>query len=652
MFSRSSLLVAFAALAAVASATKSQCNTGSIQWSRSLQPETDVARRSEGPRMRRQSYRGRIKFSRWYAASRAQTASHNRNSHPVAKADVDNAHAAVVGDAQLQAHASERSGQGLYNDRRLRELACPTLLASMIITESAADAKNQPTRVGDPEAQRTSESRLLAEGPPPAYGAGPSSNILYKPYPPGALEEHAERTATRAARRRFLGAFAVAVLIWVLVGMLTGSIADLGRWGRNHNNRAVAQDVETGMGWPSAEDGHIERCVHGDQWSEAHPYPDDHERYIRTTSFKLPVDAEHLFFISTGALSYGKLDIVQGEHEGNDIEVEVSVVYWLERILKKASVCRLSREDDQHGVGIFTPRYWKHQTNKESLDFRLVAKLPRPRRSPGHIKKFTTSLHNFATHVGSFLGVYHFDSITLRSTNRPAVIEARQRLVCLFPIMLTMTQSLGGERINIITTNSAVEVSDIVQSPATEIHTTNGPITGVYNSSTSLSLTTSNARIKADVHLYNYGKTESTLSVATTNSPLEANISFYNATSKPSHFKAFTTTSNAALNVHFPTLAIDSVLNYIAHTTNSPASVYLHPAFEGSFHGRTSVMPARLEIPDFKNDPAGRGRTRQVQNLQQRSREFSGQTWWGPSHPKELGSVSVSTTNSPVYLRL
>jgi hypothetical protein len=134
--------------------------------------------------------------------------------------------------------------------------------------------------------------------------------------------------------------------------------------------------------------------------------------------------------------------------------------------------------------------------------------------------------------------------------------------------------------------------------------------------------------------------------------PLDAQISLFNATTIPGRFKASTTTTNSRLQVHYLAHAVDSVLDHVAHTTNSPASVYMHPAFEGTFHGRSTNMPARLEIPDFKTDPAGRGRSRQVENLKQSSREFSGKTYWGSSDKRKLGSVDVSTTNSPVFLRL
>jgi hypothetical protein len=244
----------------------------------------------------------------------------------------------------------------------------------MILPDNVADAKRQQQQPqADAEAQHTSQSRLLSQPPPPAYNAGPS-HVVYKPYQPGGYDEQDERWATRAARRRFLRAFLVAGGIWLLIGMLSGSIADLSRWRHSHNVRFLASQNHNApqtnlkfmqgssgspsppsseVGWPEASDGHIDQCVRGGGWSDARPYPGDHERRIRTTFFQLPMNADHLFLLSRGAISHGSVDIVQGHHSDADAHVEVSVIYWLQDMLEKASVCRLSREGSEHGVGIF-----------------------------------------------------------------------------------------------------------------------------------------------------------------------------------------------------------------------------------------------------------------------------------------------------------
>jgi hypothetical protein len=69
----------------------------------------------------------------------------------------------------------------------------------------------------------------------------------------------------------------------------------------------------------------------------------------------LSTDAHALYLIARGAMKSGAFYVGES-HDAKDVSVTVFVHHHDEGTLSHASVCRLSREDGQIGVGLFVRR--------------------------------------------------------------------------------------------------------------------------------------------------------------------------------------------------------------------------------------------------------------------------------------------------------
>jgi hypothetical protein len=75
-------------------------------------------------------------------------------------------------------------------------------------------------------------------------------------------------------------------------------------------------------------------------------------------------------------------------------------------------------------------------------------------------------------------------------------------------------------------------------------------------------------------------------------------------------FRIHTTTANGRLATLFSSAPVDSKLHLVASTYNAPASVTLHPTYEGSLSASTSISPIAISINEGVTDPSGEGRKR------------------------------------------
>jgi len=116
--------------------------------------------------------------------------------------------------------------------------------------------------------------------------------------------------------------------------------------------------VKGNAGTPSIEDGNIDRCV---PWTRASGR--EHPRLPRVgsgawsqASIELPTDAGGLYLISRGARASGTL-YVSESREAKDVSVKVFVNHHPgPGTLSHTSVCQLSQDGGQMGVGIFVRR--------------------------------------------------------------------------------------------------------------------------------------------------------------------------------------------------------------------------------------------------------------------------------------------------------
>jgi hypothetical protein len=74
-------------------------------------------------------------------------------------------------------------------------------------------------------------------------------------------------------------------------------------------------------------------------------------------AFRLPLDAEELYFLARGARSFGGLDIAARaaadlDADKDEVHVQVTATYHDAAAMHDATVCTLE-QDGKHGLGIF-----------------------------------------------------------------------------------------------------------------------------------------------------------------------------------------------------------------------------------------------------------------------------------------------------------
>jgi hypothetical protein len=252
------------------------------------------------------------------------------------------------------------------------------------------------------------------------------------------------------------------------------------------------------------------------------------------------------------------------------------------------------------------------------MQFRVVVHLPAiGEGSLLQIKNFQTDMPIFLHEVGDLGKAVHFQSISLNTTNMPILVK-----------------TLYADEASITSTNS--------------------PIEGFFNTSSTLRLTTSNAHIKAVVSLVHDGEGSTTELIATTiNAPIDASVSLYSSTNTGGRFSVSATNARSPIIVYFPVAPVDSTLFLDAKTSLAPATVALHQTYEGTFSLATSLNRPSLKYSDNVDDPANRGRHRAVKILSQSGGHMDGTVAWHPSdEDKPTGSVHISTSLSPLVLML
>lgn len=111
--------------------------------------------------------------------------------------------------------------------------------------------------------------------------------------------------------------------------------------------------------------------------------------------------------------------------------------------------------------------------------------------------------------------------------------------------------------------------------------------------------------------------------------------------------------SNAPVNIETVKSPVDSVLHLHASTSNAALTAKTHPTYEGAFSIRTSSFSnAVVRMDEEQDDPAGKGRKRSLEIRSVRKGTNEGNVTWPPIDDREMGSINLSTSNSPAYLLL
>ncbi|KAI0256051.1 hypothetical protein BJV78DRAFT_1118294 [Lactifluus subvellereus] len=427
------------------------------------------------------------------------------------------------------------------------------------------------------------------------------------------------------AERRFVKAFLVAVSIWVLAGIFVSSTVELSRLKRPPARWVSGIGVPgcPSIAPPTIEDGNIDSCV---QWTgvsdRGHPHlPPFVSGAWSQARLNLPLDTDGIYFAARGAFESGKLYVGESS-EAKDVSVKVFVHHHGTGSLARAAVCRLSRDDGQIGVGIFTPLNWHNHWpigSRDNLRFVVAVELPSTRGGEvRYIPSFHADLPMFALAMGD-LSAFHFGDLILKSTHSPIQVEG-------------------------------------VIANTLKVHTTNGRITGTFNTTDSLALITNNSPVSVKIGA-EHGKPDKSTEVfiQTNNGPIEADISL-TSTSSPGAGGAFgvhTQTTNGPINILFDDSSVDSVLNFDAQSTNSPVHTVLHRAYEGTFSMQTTNADVVLDHSRNVEDPSGHGRKRRLFVHTVNRHVMYGEVKWVPSdNDSRAGSVNIATTNNLIKLTI
>ncbi|KAF8959957.1 hypothetical protein BDZ97DRAFT_1761106 [Flammula alnicola] len=459
-----------------------------------------------------------------------------------------------------------------------------------------------------PSDSKTTGVLPMAQTQPLYYTPGPP---MYIGYPQGPTPQPPQR---KSAGRRLLRALIFASFTWVLIHVLVATFRANGHWHWVHNDVALNDgdwdyDIPPGLT--------LEHCVQGDDWSEGDRtgFP-----YSSFTTFDVPLSSENIFLLSRGRLSAGSVKVITSpdQPEGS-VKFVVVAKYHREEIRNLAKACLISRPKGQNGVGLFTPRWHRGgpRRREDMMHFETTVIFPEVSEgsAPLSIKSFETDVPNTVQSLEVLKII--FDAILLKGTNAPIGVQEL----------------------------SAVKGV---------IATTNGPIRGTFSTTTSLLLTTTNSPIQVFAGLESNG-THPSFVARTTNGLIEATVNLSSSSGEGGSFDVSTTTTNSPVYVTFPDAPVDSNLLLEAKTTNSPAKVFLHPTYEGSFDLQTSsVFRSELNVHHDVTDPSGKERKRDVQiNTVGRGHTHGSVKWVEEDKKHEsAGAVVIRTTNSPAVLDL
>jgi len=372
---------------------------------------------------------------------------------------------------------------------------------------------------------------------------------------------------------------------------------------------------------------------HSNVYGSAVPFlaPSSYPPYTSETSFTLPLIAPLHFLLARGSLASGQVRVQTESSENPDeIGIKVEVRYYTVGARNLAELCLLEREEGGWGLGIYTPVISDPSHHeREQLYFTVTVTLPSPQNNkPLLLNAFETALPNFRHTLDDFDGKVAF------------------------------------ERVKIVGSNASIHAASLNATQAS-LKTSNGPITGHFVAYESLELRTSNKPVEVTVDLWNSAEDAADMSVlkATTldihssngrinsavslRTTLDARLATHQKISEAGGaFALILKTSNAPLDLTFPSTPPHSILSLIGRTSNAPATVALHPYYEGTFALTTSNADSKL----VENKIAGRDVT-VTKSGKGALAGWVAMKWDGAEEDRQ-GSVNIKTSNGKNQLRL
>jgi len=345
-------------------------------------------------------------------------------------------------------------------------------------------------------------------------------------------------------------------------------------------------------------------------------------RYIANASLQLPVDSDHLFFLTAGPEIPGRFHLVQSERVSDEIEVEVTATYSKENLFTETILCHLDREGGGDGVGILTP---PPHSFVEHFELDIVVNLPKTSTAGG-----TLNIHSFVTDLPMF------------------VHEVED---------LASTVTFGELELN--SQFGTINVKSVLAEEAM-ITTSHGSIAGTFNTSRSLSLSTVHGPISARVGMFNphdrLEEKDTKLLLQTRHGAIKAEIDLISTS--PSHMGGLFTVearaSSGKIDLAFPFASPRSLLDMESSVKHGENHVQLHPSYEGKFHLQSSRWGHVSDLLRYDvKDPEGRSRVRRIEMDRNDPKSVHGEAWWeDEGRDRVEGSVHVKTEFGKVELEL
>ncbi|KAF8590832.1 hypothetical protein K439DRAFT_1627574 [Ramaria rubella] len=334
--------------------------------------------------------------------------------------------------------------------------------------------------------------------------------------------------------------------------------------------------------------------------------------------FSIPASSDLVFFESRGSfdnLSSITFELSDNHTDTTDIIVDVVIGFYNTAALDRAKVCRLAGGE---GLGFFTP--FANGTMVPFFDkvtFTVTVILPNT-GSTLNINALKTNMGIWFHHITSLGNDVIFGSLSFNTTDAPIK-------------------------------------SDSVSAVLANFTTVNAEISGSYNISNSLGISTVNSPIFVNILMENAdGNNPTTVSLETLDGDIQAPITIVSTSTSgsPAAFSVSANTTNSPLNVSFsdtPTSPFPR-LAFVGQNSNGLTNVTLPATYEGSILLSSVISHPILTSNPNTTDPSGQGRTRTIDSQILPNGSLSAQVQWG--NDTGNGTVVVTTAISPNTVQL
>ncbi|KAL8279809.1 hypothetical protein RQP46_007659 [Phenoliferia psychrophenolica] len=452
----------------------------------------------------------------------------------------------------------------------------------------------------------------------------PSGPTPFTSIPIGFSQESAMQAADRRARARFLEALLAGFGIWVLLGMLTGSIVESEQSQRRHRGSGGWTAIRRPLDHTIKCNGFTAGAVSGRGWLASaatfHPVSalvmtKSSTTKTATSTFTLPIsESDTLFLHGRGSWSHGSAVFKVDDSLGWDVVADVVAKYNQDGLLEDSDICQVRERFESgynSGLVISTPTQNGQNDYYDQLTFSVTYRIPSSLASL-HGLNISTSIFTVSSQ-----SLPRLSSLRIVTTNAPITLDA-----------------VVADTIYLQTTNAPVRVGTAEAKRSITVRSSNGRVEGAWKAPET-DVRTSNAAVSGD---FEVGKS---LGISTTNLGVNAKVALVGGEA----FDVVAKTTNGVARVEYTEQPRGSRLTSEVSTSNLPATA------SSSFFGVKVTGPLTLK------DPSSMHRERHIEVSSTGSKEASGTVWWSSSEGGKdkdrdsRGSTSVKTSNAPVEVQ-